>query len=126
MIPRFYSKTAIGWLTVILSPFLGGILFSFNLREVGKGKYSLYFIVVGMFWMLIFRKLTEGFIPNTLIQLLLGNVIGALLLTSFFWDKYLGEYPVYEKKPFWKQALIFLAVCILFILIPYFLSRIHY
>jgi hypothetical protein len=33
-----YSKRAIGILSLLLSPFLGSVLFAINLRDIGKGE----------------------------------------------------------------------------------------
>lgn len=111
MKPRFYSKWGIGGLTLILSPFFGCILFSYNLREIGKGKLSPYFIIIGMFWTFIFKKLTEGILGNDLFQFLLSNLVGGLILTFYFWDKFFIDYPTYQTKPVWKPLLVFVGIC---------------
>ncbi len=108
MKPKFYSKEAIGILSLLFSPFLGCILFSYNLREIGKSKLSPYFIIGGLIWLPILRLLTNGI--DLLFQLAIVNVLGSLLLTYYFWDKYLDDY-TFEKRSFWKPTLIFLAIC---------------
>ena len=117
MKPRFYSRNAIGIITIILSPFLGCILFQYNVKKIGKGNLSLYFILGGMFWLPLFKKLTDGLNLNILVQLVLANFIGSLILTFYFWDKYFSDYPEYENKNFWKPVLIFVGVCVALILI---------
>jgi Na+/glutamate symporter len=107
MKPRFYSKEAIGLLSLLFSPFLGCILFSYNLREIGKRKLSPYFIIGGLIWLPILRLLTDGI--NLLVQLAIVNILGSLLLTFYFWDKYLANYH-FEKRSFWKPTLIFLGI----------------
>ena len=111
MKPRFYSKWAIGGLTLILSPFFGCILFSYNLREIGKGKLSPYFIIIGMFWTFIFKKLTEGVIGNNLFQFLLSNFVGSLILTFYFWDKFFINYQTFETKSVLKPLFVFVGIC---------------
>ena len=123
MKPRFYSKSAIGILTFFLSPFFGAILFSYNLREIGKGKLSPYFIVIGIFWSFIFKKLTEGFIANLLIQLLFSNLLGSLVLTFFLWDKFFINYETYETKKVWKPLFIFVGACVALILFQVLMTR---
>ena len=81
MNPKFYSKEAIGILTLLFSPFLGGILFANNLREVGKGKLSPYFIIVGIFWTFIIRLLTNGL--DLIFQIAIANILGSLSLPWF-------------------------------------------
>src|SRR6478672_3295178 len=108
MKPKFYSKEAIGILTLLFSPFLGCILFANNLQQIGKGKLGPYFIGVGIFWTLIIRQLTAGL--DLLFQLGISNILGSLLLTYYFWDKYLDGY-TFEKKSFWKPTLLFVGIC---------------
>ena len=108
MKPRLYSKEAIGILSLLFSPFLGCILFSYNLREIGKNKLSPYFIIGGLMWLPILRLLTNGI--DLLLQLAIVNVLGSLLLTFYFWDKYLDNF-TFEKRSFWKPTLIFLGIC---------------
>ena len=60
MKPRFYSKEAIGILSLLISPFLGCILFTYNLREIGKSKLNPFFIIGGLFWLAIIKVLTNG------------------------------------------------------------------
>lgn len=117
MKPKFYSKKAIGILTLIFTPLLGSILFSFNLKEVNKGKIIPIFIIVGLFWTYIFKKLTVGVIDNILIQLIVSNIIGSLIFTFFLWNKFFVDYPEYEKKKVWKPVIIFIVICLVFILI---------
>jgi len=111
MTPRFYSKWAIGGLTLILSPFFGCILFSYNLREIGKERLSPFFIIVGLFWTFIFKKLTMGVIGDNIFQFLFSNVLGSLILTYFLWDKFFINYPTYETKPVWKPLIVFVSIC---------------
>ena len=122
MKPKFYSKEAVAVLT-ILSPILGGILFSYNLKEVGKGKFSPYFIIGGVLWILLTRALVAGIVADQLSQLLFSGILGCLVMNFFIWDRFLGNYPNYEKKPSWKPTLIFTGICIALVLFQVLLTR---
>ena len=98
MKPTFYSKQAIGILTLLLTPFLGTILFAYNLKEVGKGKAAPIIIAIGMVWTYLFKRLTADFLGEGLFQLLLSNAIGSAILTFMLWDTYFLNYPLYYKK----------------------------
>jgi hypothetical protein len=123
--PKFYSKNAIAIWTTILSPFLGCILFSYNLKAVGKGKFAILFIIVGIFWNLGFRKLTASFIPYPILQLLIANLMGSLLLTFYFWNKLLGDDTEYDARPVWKPVLIFVGICVLLLSFNFFSGSTH-
>lgn len=118
---RFYTKQAIGLLALFLSPFFACILFAYNLKEIGKGKLFPFFIFGGLVYTAIVRQLTHSL--GTLFQILILNVVGSLLLTYYFWDKYLGAYNNYERKDFWKPTLIFIGICVVLLLAQVFTSR---
>lgn len=122
MKPKFYSKEAVAVLT-ILSPILGGILFSYNLKEVGKGKFSPYFIIGGILWILLTRALVAGVIADQLSQLLFSGISGCLVMNFFIWDRFLGSSFDYEKKPIWKPTLLFIGICIALVLLQFLLAR---
>jgi Na+/H+ antiporter NhaA len=73
MKPKFYSKEAVAVLT-ILSPILGTILFSYNLKEIGKGRFSPYFVIGGILWILLTKKLLAGIVADSLSQLLFSGL----------------------------------------------------
>jgi len=122
MKPKFYSKEAVAVL-MILSPILGGILFSYNLREVGKGKIAPYFIIGGIIWILLTKKMIAGIVTGPLFQLLFSGILGCLVMNFFIWDRFLGNYPDYEQKPIWKPTLIFIGICTALLLLQVLLMR---
>jgi hypothetical protein len=83
---RFFSKSAIGIWTSLLTPFLGCILFAYNLREVGKGKFAPAFVIAGIFWTVLMKQVLAKFIHIDLVQLIISNVIWS----SNFIDSCLG------------------------------------
>src|ERR1700680_828648 len=116
---RFYSREAIGLWTLALSPCLGCILFSYNLKAIGKGKLVPYFVVVGIFWTILMRRLLVPFLHVPILQLLFSNLMGSLILTLVFWDKFFVNYRDYEKRPVWKPVLVFFGICVGLILLQF-------
>jgi hypothetical protein len=119
MTPKLYSKPTIGISSIFLAPFFGCILFTYNLREIGKDKYGAYFIIGSLLWNAIMLK---GIVisNNFLVQYLITNAIGGLVLSLFFWDKFFGLYHSFENRNPLKPILIYVAICsipILFILL---------
>lgn len=122
MKPKLYSKISIGLSSVFLAPFFGCILFAYNLREIGKGKFSVYFIVGSLLWNFI--MLRQIIISNNFfVQYLVTNAVGALILSLFFWDKFFGTYSEFEKKNPLKPILIYLVICSIPILFVLFSSK---
>jgi hypothetical protein len=120
---RFYSKEAIGLWTLALSPCLGCILFSYNLKAIGKGYLVPYFVVVGVFWTMLMKRLLVPFVHIPLLQLIFSNLIGSLILTLLLWDRFFLQYPDYEKRPVWKPVLIFVNICVGLILLQFLLQK---
>ena len=111
MTPRFISKPAIGIWTLLLSPFLGTILFSYNLNEVNKRLWSWPIMIVGIFWTPLLRKLITPMVGNELAAFFVANAMGSLLMVTLVWKMTLGEYPNYTTRPAWKPVLIFVVIC---------------
>ena len=123
MKPKFYPKHTIALMTVLLTPLLGSILFAYNLREVRKGKIAPFVIVGGILCTIIIRKLTVGLTDSPLIQLLIGNVIGGLVLAYAVWDMFLAGYPEYETNKNWKPVLVFVGICVALLLFQLLASK---
>jgi len=110
MKPKLYSKLTIGISSIFLAPFFGSILFAYNLREIGKGKYGAYFIVGSLLWNVIMLKRVI-ISNNDLVQYLITNALGALVLSLFFWDKFFGTYNKFENRNPLKPILIYVGIC---------------
>jgi hypothetical protein len=112
-----YSKRAIGILSLLLSPFLGSVLFAINLRDIGKGAIGPLFIIGSLLLSALIRKILPG--ANPLLLLSLNNIAGSALLYFYFFDKFFGEYE-YQKKNFWPPTLFFIGVIAMLVFANYF------
>lgn len=106
MTPKFYSKFAIGGWTLLFTPLFGCILFSYNLREVGKLKESRLILIAGFIWPILINFITKPILSNALLQMIVSNIIGSALLTFYCWDKYLIDFQNYETRKIWKPVVI--------------------
>jgi hypothetical protein len=111
MTPRFISKTSIGIWTLLLSPFLGTILFAYNLNEVGKRPWSLLVMFSGIIWTFLIPRLIINVTGNFLVATFISNAIASALLVTLVWNGMLGEYKSYSDRPSWKPILIFVGIC---------------
>lgn len=110
MRPKFYSKQAIALLTVVCSPLFGCILFSYNLKEVGRKKV-IPLIFLGLLALIgIVRRGIAEVSNSNLMQFLLTNAVFSLFLT-LLWEVFFKNYPEYEQKKVWKPVAIFLSIC---------------
>ena len=97
---RFYSKNAIAIWTFFLSPLLGCILFAINLKNIGRGRLGVIFVIGGIVWIVSLRTLIGLFLENDLLKLLITNLTASLLLTFFFWKRILGDDTEYKLDLF--------------------------
>ena len=99
-----YSKKAIAILSLLLSPFLGSILFAVNLRDIRKPALGPLFIIGSLFMAGLIKRILPD--VNPVLLLVLNNIVGSVLF-YFFFDKYFGEYE-YDNKNFWPPTLFFI------------------
>ncbi len=112
-----YSKKSIGILSLLLSPFLGSILFATNLRDIRKGALGPFFIIGSIFLAGIIIRIFPG--ANPFLLIIINNVVGSSLLYFYFFDKFFGEYE-FDKKNFWPPTLFFIGVIVVLLLAIYF------
>ncbi len=117
---RFYSKNAIAIWTFFLSPLLGCILFAINLKNIGRGRLGVIFVIGGIVWIVSLRTLIGLFLENDLLKLLITNLTASLLLTFFFWTRILGDDTEYKIRPVWKPVLIFVGICVMLLAYNFF------
>jgi hypothetical protein len=111
MKPKFYSKQAIALLTVVCSPLFGCILFSYNLKEVGRKKVIPVVILGCIALVGIIRRLTAEMNDSSLVQFFVTNTVFSFLLT-LLWEVFFRSYPEYERRKLWKPVAIFLIICV--------------
>lgn len=95
---RFYAKNAIALSTLFLSPLLGCIMFSYNLKEIRKGKLAPFFIILSLVYIVVVKRLLGLILTNALIHLLIINGLASLFLTFILWNKFFSDYLEYEVR----------------------------
>ena len=118
--PELYSKRAVYVLTILFSTIAGTVLMMHNLKQVNERKARIHVLVFGILY-----PLTIMFAFALLdIRSNLGMVfalLGAVILTEYFWNKFIGKEFLYRKKssmkPFVVSLLIVIPLVILLVLI---------
>ncbi|PTX44819.1 hypothetical protein C8P64_0801 [Christiangramia gaetbulicola] len=118
-LPEFYSKRLILVFSGLFSILFGTVLLLSNLKKAGekKGIYQVlifvFIYVVGIIYTIQSVKAAS----NWSIPL---NILGALILNEYFWNRYLGKDVEYEKKSWIKPAIISMCISI-----PAFLALVY-
>lgn len=124
MKPRFYSRLAIALCTLFLTTFFGAVLFSYNLREAGKGKMAWPIVLCSLFWYKFIETLSSSLFPqSSLIPLIISNVLGAIILVYPLWYNLLDDVREYDKRSVLKPVLIFVGICAVLLLFQIAVSR---
>lgn len=114
ILPQLYSKRVITAFSVIFSTIFGAAILMSNLKKKGEKKGRIQVLIFSLIYTvgLIF---TVNSVSSSKFTLPL-NILGAILLNEYFWNRYLGKNIEFEKKSWVKPALISVTVIIPFIL----------
>ena len=118
----FISKTKIGLSTLLLSPLLGTVLFSYNLNAVGKRPWSWLVMVVGIIWTFGVPRFFSPFVGQ-LLAIFISNALAAVLLVTLVWNGMLGEYKTYDIRPGWRPIMVFVVICAVLLLLQLLMTR---
>lgn len=110
--PELYSQRAIWGFSTFFTVIFGAVLLSANLEDKKK-KWIV--IAFGAFYTLGAIVVLNQLPRNTGLTFLV-NAAGAIILTSIFWDKYIGKQTKFRVKPIWKPLIISIIIMIPFIL----------
>lgn len=118
---EIYSRNAVLWFSILADPLIGGVLLCINLWVVGyKKAFALvvgFLIVYGTgvtlaeYWFVNNFKLNQNLPRLTQNDIIFASgsfvlrILGALLLTQFFYKKYFPDNDYYPKSIF-KPLLI--------------------
>ena len=120
-----YSKVAILGFSIFFSTLFGVVLLMSNLKKSNKPKARIEVLIFGVVYT-FFTVVIFSYLPTAFLLPLVFNILGYLVLTEYFWNKYLGKTLQFKKKPITKPLLIsltFLALIVVLQLIPGLLNN---
>lgn len=115
---EIYSKTAIRGFSIFFSPLFGGVLLYRNLRVAGYKNGARIVILFSILYTLVSIIIVSNFINSSGASLAI-NIIGAFILSDYFFPKYFPDNDYYPK-PIWTALGISLLILLgLFLLLYY-------
>ena len=108
-LPKLYSKRVIYAFSIIFSTLFGTVLLMSNLKRTGNKKGWYEVLIFGIIYTAGLLITAASMNMETNIGLPL-NVIGALILNEYFWNRYIGKETKFEKKKWHKPAIISLVI----------------
>ncbi len=115
-LPKLYSKRVIYLFSVIFSTIFGTVLLMSNLKQINDTKARWEVLIFGI----IFTIGTAITLHTVQLQSNLGlplNILGAIILNEFFWNRSIGKETEFEKKSWHKPAIISAIITLPFVLI---------
>ena len=107
--PTLYSDRVIYTFSILFSVIFGGVLFAINLKAVNKKEgivpvtiFSILYTAVSIYILNLVNFGATG-------AAIFGG-IGALIINSVFWKKYIGKDVLYHKKSYVKPLIIALII----------------
>ncbi len=109
--PEYYSNRAIYFFSIFFSVIFGAILLAVNIWDNKSARWNV--IGFGILYTAAAVSVMSQF-EITSVWSVVINAIGGSILTTFFWNKYLGRTVKYKSKPIWKPLLISVLISIPF------------
>ncbi len=115
--PQLYSRQVIYIFSILFSLLFGGILLVINLNIV-KNKKGLFLALLFSILYAVLMIVGLNYIDNKTSFLTYGlNAVGAIILDTYFWKKYIGVDFKYRTKPIWIPLIIGIVITILLIIV---------
>lgn len=115
-LPKLYSKRVIYAFSIIFSIIFGTVLLMSNLKQTGNKKGWYEVLIFGIIYTAGLLITAASLNMNTNIGLPL-NLLGSLILNEYFWNRYIGKETKFEKKKWYKPAIISLIIILPFVYI---------
>jgi hypothetical protein len=111
--PSLYSQVAIMAFSTIFTVIFGSVLLSLN---IANRNDKLKVIGVGVVFTTL-AILIGNLVPHSTLYVLFFNGIGGYILTSDFWNRYIGRETKYRTKSIWIPLIISIVITVL-LLVP--------
>ena len=119
-----YSRKTVDWTTLIFGIIVGSILMALNFKSVEKKKGIIAVLFFGILYFIL-EIFIMSFLPDDMASSLtnvvrLGlNGLGAYIMHTLIWNKFIGKDFEYRKKSVWLPILIGIIINVLFILLRF-------
>lgn len=109
--PQLYSKLLIRMFALFFGTLFGMILLMYNMKVTKNQTGRIQVLIFGILYMVMSYLLIREFDLDTNYSILI-NLIGGLILTEYFWNKFIGKTTQYMTKNWIKPTLITLALVV--------------
>lgn len=118
--PLLFSRRAIYGFSVFFSVVFGSIMLAINVsKTAGKGKAVLV-VLFGLVYTVVTILIAETLKLNSGLGVVI-SLLGAVLIETLFWNRFIGNATLYRKRPIWVPLAIavVLAAGLIFVIVKY-------
>lgn len=108
--PELFSKKTILGFSIFFSTIFGVVLMMINMQGIKSQKGKKQVLLFGITYLLFTVSIAPLFKTNFSLLALLLNLLGAKILTEYFWNTFIGKNVVYKKRNWAKPALLSLLI----------------
>ena len=116
--PELFSERAVSFLSILFGVFFGSILLSMNLHKLETKKEVFWIVSFGIIFTILQMGLLS-MVPRNLLYTYLLNTIGASILISNYWRKYIGINTRYRERSIWTPLILGILITITILLISF-------
>lgn len=113
--PAIYSKNAVLWFSILMTPVFGGVLLMMNLKAIDKRKEAGIVFIVSLLITLSIYALSLFFDSSSRFITISMNVLCAFILTEAFFKKHIPDAAEYPTRSNLWPVLIAVAILVFFI-----------
>jgi len=118
--PLLFSRRAIYGFSVFFSVVFGSIMLAINVSKIaGKGKAALV-VLFGLIYTVVTILIAKTLKLNSGLGVVI-SLLGAALIETLFWNRFIGNATLYRKRPIWISLAIavVLAAGLIFVIVKY-------
>jgi hypothetical protein len=112
---KIYSKRVIYGFSFLCSAIFGGVLLMQNLRDIGKKREGYLVLIFSLVYTTLAVLIVNNLENRSSSFSFLLNIIGAGIMSEYFFKKYFPSPDDYQKKKIWKPLIIAVLVIALLI-----------
>jgi hypothetical protein len=109
--PSFYSKRVIFVFSVIFSALFGGILLAINISKTENRNKAILAVLFGLGYTIAAALIAQNFNLNSSFSVVF-IFLGAYLLESLFWNRYIGNSTLYKPRQIWIPLVIGIVIMV--------------
>jgi Na+-transporting methylmalonyl-CoA/oxaloacetate decarboxylase gamma subunit len=112
---ELHSKRVIYVFSTVFSSIFGAVLLMYNMKQTDNQKGRIQVLIFGILYTIAGIVIINQLNINTNLTLLF-NIMGAVILNEYFWNKYIGKHIKFRHRSWIKPAIISVIIIIPFIL----------